>query len=188
MARLRSPEKRRAILEATVEEIAQSGLGASTSKIARRAGIAEGTLFTYFSTKEDLLNQLYLELKTEVYERVNKAFPKEGDLRVRIQNIWTSYLDWAIENPLKRKASVQLNVSDILSAETRASSTEQRRNIHDALHELGQRCAIYDLPPGFAASSLSAMQEAAMDLIAKQPKQRKLLTERAFDAFWRIFS
>ena len=58
MARPKSPEKREAILNAAAEEIANSGLGVATAKIARRASIAEGTLFTYFPTKDDLLNAL----------------------------------------------------------------------------------------------------------------------------------
>jgi len=62
MARVKSPEKRSAILEVAVHEIADTGLGAPTAKIAQRAGIAAGTLFTYFSNKEELLNELYLEL------------------------------------------------------------------------------------------------------------------------------
>ena len=52
MARPKDPEKHRAILDAAVEEIAETGLGAPTAKIAKRAGIAEGTLFTYFATKK----------------------------------------------------------------------------------------------------------------------------------------
>jgi AcrR family transcriptional regulator len=65
MARIKSPEKRNAILQAAVREIAEAGLGAPTAKIARRAGLAAGTLFTYFANKEKLLNELYLELKIE---------------------------------------------------------------------------------------------------------------------------
>jgi len=56
MARMRSPEKRKALLEAAVLEIDASGLSAPTSRIASRAGVAEGTLFTYFANKDALLN------------------------------------------------------------------------------------------------------------------------------------
>src|SRR5215467_13328970 len=113
MARPKSPEKRSAILQAAVHEIAEAGLGAPTARIARRAGIAEGTLFTYFATKEELLNQLYLELKVEVYKRLNTGFPHKANLERRAWHVWSSYLDWAIEFPEKRKVSVQLNVSDV---------------------------------------------------------------------------
>jgi hypothetical protein len=41
------------------------------------------------------------------------------------------------------------------------------------------------LPTGFAAATMAAMQEATMDFIARQPKQREQLIERAFRVFWR---
>jgi AcrR family transcriptional regulator len=86
-ARIKSPEKRSAILQAAVREIAEVGLGAPTAKIARRAGLATGTLFTYFANKEKLLNELYLELKIEVYRRVNTNFPRKANLERRARKI-----------------------------------------------------------------------------------------------------
>jgi AcrR family transcriptional regulator len=185
MARARSPEKRAAILEAAVREIAENGLGAATAKIAQSAGVAEGTLFTYFANKEELLNELYLELKGEVYVRVNTGFPQKSSLERRAHHVWWTYLDWAIEFPMKRKASVLLNVSDVITAETRTRSAIGRELIDAALAELEGRGSLKGLPAGFAAAAMSAMQEAAMDFIARYPKQRKELTERGFALLWR---
>src|SRR5260221_7703958 len=112
MARIKSPEKRNAILQAAVREIAEAGLGAPTAKIARRAGLAAGTLFTYFANKEKLLNELYLELKIEVYRRVDTNFPRKANLERRARHVWSSLLDWAIEFPGKRKGFAQLKGSD----------------------------------------------------------------------------
>jgi AcrR family transcriptional regulator len=182
MARVRSPEKRRAILQAAVHEIAEVGLGASTANIAKRAGVAAGTLFTYFANKEELLNEVYLELKVEVYARINADFPHKGSLERRARHIWSSSLDWAIEFPEKRKVSVQLNVSDVVTPETRERTAAGRGTIDRTLGELGTRSG---LPAGFAAGTMSAMQEATMEFIAKQPKQRKKLMERGFQVFWR---
>ena len=53
-------------MDAAARVIAVQGLGAATATIAREAGVSNGSLFTYFDTKADLLNQLYLELKTEM--------------------------------------------------------------------------------------------------------------------------
>ncbi|HET8853867.1 MAG TPA: TetR family transcriptional regulator, partial [Ktedonobacteraceae bacterium] len=50
MARPKSQDKRNAILAAAIELIAEQGLSVPTSKIAHVAGVAEGTLFTYFET------------------------------------------------------------------------------------------------------------------------------------------
>jgi AcrR family transcriptional regulator len=185
MARVRSPEKRSAILQAAVHEIAEAGLGAPTAKIARRAGIAAGTLFTYFANKEELLNELYLELKLEVYTRVNANFPHKAGLERRARHVWLNFLDWAIEFPEKRKVSVQLNVSDLITPETRERTAAERGAVDATLSELGSCGALRGLPAGFAAATMAAMQEATMDFVAKQPKQRKELIELAFQVFWR---
>lgn len=65
MSRPRSDEKRKALLEAATRIIVTQGLSAPTAGIAKEAGVANGSLFTYFETKSDLYNQLYLELKVE---------------------------------------------------------------------------------------------------------------------------
>ena len=187
MARARSPEKRDALLQAAVKEIAKSGLSAPTAQIARRAEVATGTLFTYFATKEDLLNELYLALKGEVYGRLNAGFPHQGTLEERARHVWSTVLDWAVEFPEKRKVSMQLNVSDVITAETRRKSALQRSSIDATLSELDSCGATYGMPEGFAAAVMAAMQEATMELVAKRPKQRKQLIQGAFQMFWRAF-
>lgn len=68
MARPKSEDKKQALLEAATAAFAQSGIAASTSAIARSAGVAEGTLFRYFATKDELLNELYLAIKLRLAE------------------------------------------------------------------------------------------------------------------------
>ncbi len=61
--------------------------------MARRAGLASGTLFAYFANKKELLNELYVELKSEVYARRNSDFPHNGHLQRRARHVWSRYLD-----------------------------------------------------------------------------------------------
>src|SRR3984893_5444810 len=152
MARARNPGKRIAILHAAVDEIAETGLGASTAKIAERAGVATGTLFTYFANKKELLNELYFELKVEAYTKINSNFPRKAGLERRARHVWTGFLDWSIEFPEKRKVSAQLNVSDVTTPETRVIAAEALSNIDATLHELGSRSPLRGLPEGFAAA------------------------------------
>jgi AcrR family transcriptional regulator len=186
MARAKSPEKRQAILQAAVREIAESGLGASTARIAKGAGLAEGTMFTYFSSKDDLLNELYVELKTEVYRRIHAGFPHESGLRARARHVWTEYLRWAMEKPQEQKVVVLLNLSSVVSAATRERIGAERGTVVQTMDELGERGAFKELPKGFASSAMAAMQEAVMEMSAKKPRQKTILVEQAFDAFWRM--
>jgi len=67
VARPKSEDKRNAILDAATRVFAERGLTAApTSEISKEAGVAEGTLFTYFKTKDDLMNALYREIKLEL--------------------------------------------------------------------------------------------------------------------------
>ena len=186
MARARSPEKRTAILQAAAREIAQAGTGASTARIAEGAGLAEGTLFTYFATKDDLLNELYVELKSDAFQRINAEFPHQAGLRERARHIWTEYLRWAMEKPDERKASVQLNVSDRVTAETRERIGAGRGSVAQTMDEIAARGAFKSLPSGFASSAMVAMQEAVMETAAKKPRHRATLIEQGFEAFWRM--
>lgn len=57
-------EKRERILDSTEQIIRTDGIAAvSLSKIAKAANIAPGTLYTYFTDKNDMLRALYLDRK-----------------------------------------------------------------------------------------------------------------------------
>src|SRR6202007_284137 len=101
-----------------------------------------GTLFTYFSNKEELLNELYVELKLEVYTRINANFPHKARLELRAQHVWSSCLDCAIEFPEKRKVAAQLNVSNLITPETRERTIAERGAVEATLTELESRDAL----------------------------------------------
>lgn len=70
MPRKRSDEKRQRILEAATRVFARKGyFAARVSDIARRAGIADGTIYLYFRNKEDILVSLFDEVMSEHIER-----------------------------------------------------------------------------------------------------------------------
>jgi AcrR family transcriptional regulator len=186
MARPRSPEKSRAILEAAVREIALTGLGASTARIAKAAGVAEGTLFTYFPTKNDLFNELYVSIKSEVYSRINASFPHDADLRDRARHLWSEYLAWSIEKPEECKVSRQLNLSEIVTDATRERLLAHNGVVNPTVREIAKTGAFREMPPGFVASAMAAMQDAVMDTVARQPRLKKKLIEKGFEAFWKM--
>ncbi len=49
------------LLAAAADEFAERGLDASVADIARRAGIAKGTVFSHFPTKDDLIAAIVLD-------------------------------------------------------------------------------------------------------------------------------
>ena len=136
MARPRSEGKRNAILDAATEVVAKLGVSAPTAKIARDAGVAEGTLFTYFSSKGELLNQLYLELKSDLAEAMTAGYPFDKNLLVRTRHVWNSYVGWCSAHPLKHKAMTQLGVSERVTEKTKKLGAESFKEVNQTLREI----------------------------------------------------
>src|SRR5438045_5595683 len=64
---------RRAILRAALDLFAEKGFYRTTTKaISRKAGIAEGTLFNYFKTKEDLALYFFEQELAGIIEWYNR--------------------------------------------------------------------------------------------------------------------
>ena len=146
MARPKSEDKKQALLEAATAAFAQSSIAASTALIARNAGVAEGTLFRYFATKDDLLNALYLHLKQDLCQTMLANLDRTiTEPKEHTRNIWNSYVDWGIRNPLAHAAIRQIGVSEKLNAETEPCGAGLLRKItmdSRSLQEHARRVAL----------------------------------------------
>jgi AcrR family transcriptional regulator len=186
VARPKSEVKRNAILRAATHLFAGRGLTAApTSEISKLAGVAEGTLFTYFRTKDDLINALYREIKLELANAMMSDFPRKKNIRSRLQHVWDRYVKWGTANPEERKVLAQLTVSEVLTEESRdagsAPFVEFQTMIRDAIE---QRLFRTDLPVELISRSLAAMVEATIDLTASNPSKAKPYRESGFQMFW----
>jgi len=66
MPRQRTDDKRQRILRAATKVFAKKGyFAAKVAEIARQAGVADGTIYLYFRSKEDILVSLFDEVMTE---------------------------------------------------------------------------------------------------------------------------
>ena len=71
MSVARKEAKRQGVLNAAVMEIARHGyFGTTVSAIARRAGVADGTIYLYFKSKEAIL--------VAIFERAMQRFSEEA--------------------------------------------------------------------------------------------------------------
>ena len=186
MARPKSADKRNAILDAATRIFAERGLSAApTSEISKQAKVAEGTLFTYFATKDDLLNALYRDIKLELADAMMSGFPRKSSVRTRLRHVWDSYVDWGVANPEQRKVLAQLQVSGTLSKESieagSAPFVEIQNMTRDAIEQHILRAG---LPIEMLSKTLGALAEAAMDLIALKPSMASKYRNAGFEIYW----
>jgi AcrR family transcriptional regulator len=186
VARPRSENKRNAILDAATRLFAERGLTAApTSEISKQAGVAEGTLFTYFQTKDDLINALYREIKLELADAMMADFPRKKKVATRLRHVWDRWVNWGIVHPKQRKVLAQLTVSEALTKESRdagsAPFVEFQAMIRDAIE---QRVFRNDVPVELLSKSLGALVEATIDLTVSNRSKAKQYRDSGFQMFW----
>jgi AcrR family transcriptional regulator len=186
VARPKSEDKRNAILDAAIRLFAERGLTAApTSEISKRADVAEGTLFTYFKTKDDLINSLYREIKLELADAMMSDFPRRKNVRTRLRHVWDRYVSWGIANPRQRKVLAQLQVSEVLTKESRDAGSAPFVEFQTMIREaIAERVFRNDLPVEVVSKSLAALVEATIDLTVSNPSKAKNYRDSGFQMFW----
>lgn len=85
------------IFRASLDLIRKEGIaGVTMSKLAARAGLATGTLYIYFSSKEELLRKLYEKLNRESAARFMKGYEPGQPFIEGLKRVWMNYLQHRI--------------------------------------------------------------------------------------------
>jgi AcrR family transcriptional regulator len=186
MARPKSDDRRDAILTAAIRVIAAQGLSAPTAMIAKEAGVSNGSLFTYFETKADLFNQLYIELKAETGAAALDGLPTEIDIREQVFHMWSHWLRWAASSPEKRRTLAHLDVSDDITPESREIGHQTMAGAAKLLERSRANGPMRDAPLGFVVSLMNALADATVDFMIRDPANADKHSVAAFDAMWRM--
>src|SRR5579871_1822548 len=87
-------EKYQRILDAAVEVIAEHGyFNSPVSKIAKRAGVADGTVYLYFKSKDDVLRTAIDTTFAKFYKQVEEAFRTVKGPREQLEYIAQVHLE-----------------------------------------------------------------------------------------------
>lgn len=189
MARPKSEDKKQALLEAATQAIAQSGIAASTAVIARNAGVAEGTLFRYFATKDELINTLYLHLKQDLCQSMIMELDRSiTDAKTMTRFIWNSYISWGLNHPARHRAIRQLAVSEKLTKETEQRADDMFPELRDLCHRSVLMVFMSDEYRAFGDGLFLALAETTMDFAARDPARAGEYIALGFEAMWRALA
>jgi len=97
---MRDPEKPQQIIEAAVRVFARKGYyNSRVSDIAREAGIAAGTIYLYFKTKDDILVTLFRDKMADFVDTVRKAIAVEPDAASKVRRLVSLHFRILEDNP-----------------------------------------------------------------------------------------
>jgi AcrR family transcriptional regulator len=138
-------QKRQALLGAALKLFAEQGMNrASTAQIAKRAGVASGTLFFHFNCKEELIHAVFEEVRAKIEAAMIQGVAFEAPICDQIIRSLTNLLRYFLIHPDEFRFMEQFHFS---------SFNTLNRDLHrdkSYLHGLMQRAreerVIKDVP------------------------------------------
>ena len=97
----KNPEKRVRILDAALKVFATRGFyNAKVSEVAREAGVADGTIYLYFESKDALLIALFEDRMQRIIARANDELARsEGSVLDKIRQAIALHLSLVVDDP-----------------------------------------------------------------------------------------
>ncbi len=147
---MQKEDKREAILAAALALFAEQGFhNAPCAQIAQRAGVAAGTIYRYFESKDVLIGELYHEIERSVTNVVLPGYNQQATCCERFSHMATVILRYFTEHPQAFKYIEQFHHSPygVTLRRDRMLSNHVDCGIYAQLFTEGmQKKAIKDLP------------------------------------------
>lgn len=187
MVRKPAPDKRENFLNAALKLFVTNGVqNTSTAAIAKEAGTASGTLFLYFPTKQDLINELLLKIAREQSEYMKTLLDPSLSVRDTFFTIWNGSIRWLLENIDYYEYNQQVRdtelVKEAVAQETGKYFSFYYEAIQRGLKEGKVKSYPVDLIGGFLYQDIVAI----MNLLRAQvsPRKQEEIIQMGFDIFW----
>ncbi|RYG74860.1 TetR/AcrR family transcriptional regulator [Lentibacillus lipolyticus] len=117
--------KYKQIIEAAVEVFANNGYHASqVSKIAKKAGVADGTIYLYFKNKEDILISVFEEKMGQFIEQIVSSIDNKNNANDKLLTLIEMHF---------RQLTADHHLAIVTQLELRQSNTELRQKINQIL-------------------------------------------------------
>jgi AcrR family transcriptional regulator len=181
---VKSSDNREKILATALTLFTERGFfGTPTSLISKEAGVATGTLFFYFTTKEALIDTLYRRIKSEAAQAMCRDFTIEKTAAAKLRHIGYNAIEWGIQNPAKQKFMEQFAHSSFVSTTAHEEGMSHFLFLQDLVRDGIQEGTIRNIDPALLfcmmASSFSGL--IARAYTEKNPQKREKIVHEGLD-------
>jgi len=181
--------KKQKILDTALVLFVEQGIhSTSTASIAKASGVANGTLFHHFPSKEDLVISLYQNLKQDFARQVAPQGIASEDLKQQAKSAWDKALDWTIANPLRQQFCLQAVHYQPLTCQLQAKVLEEEFGYLRKLIEYGQQQKlIANYPLDLMLDNCHGQFLTSSSFFINHPElaENPEYREAAFEIFWR---
>ncbi len=159
-------DKREAILRAATRVFARSGyFNSKVADIARAAGVADGTVYLYFKSKEEILHSVFDRSMDEAITEVRRQLEAITDPREKLRRIALLHLErLGADRDLAVVFQVELRGSTKFMEEFSAAGFAEYLGLIRTTFEEGQRAGLFR--PELNAKVMAKILFGALDEMA----------------------
>ncbi len=184
------PTKRDLLIEAAIELFGRQGFwNTSTASVAKHAGVATGTLFNYFGSKEELISQVLFYLKRELMVAASVGFDPEASLRDQLDLFWHNGFGWVLAHCTRFNLMEQIRVSERISKHDLESVGGTYAEMMAMFKAGVDDGLLQPLPPELIAELMFRQGQAIVEylLVNDQLSETEIGTHLSagFSVFWR---
>jgi AcrR family transcriptional regulator len=96
----RTTDKRTAILETTLRLLSERGLhDTPMSLIVKESGVSTGNVYHYFASKDELIVELYREIKLQVLSALLASYNESSSYEERFKSLFKGIIRYYIDHP-----------------------------------------------------------------------------------------
>ncbi|UCD42593.1 MAG: TetR/AcrR family transcriptional regulator [Chloroflexota bacterium] len=187
MPRKLSSEKRQQFLDSALKLFVANGVkNTSTAAIAKDAGTASGTFFLYFPTKQDLINELIMQIGRQQSEYINSLLTRNLSAWETFLTIWYGSIRWFQENMDAYHYFRQVRDSGLIEDEVIQESEQFFTYYYQAIQRGLAEGAIKPYPVELIGGMLYQDIVAVMNLLTAEtgPEGQENLIQLGFSIFW----
>ncbi|MEN9444467.1 MAG: hypothetical protein RIS47_1357 [Bacteroidota bacterium] len=185
-------DKQELIFETALRLFVSSGFhGTPTSLIAKEAGVANGTLFHYFATKEELIVALYVKLKREMTLHLAETAQEGPTLKETLKSQFLCSLFWALDHKDAFKYIEQFNSSPYMAMVSAEIIAEQLACILGVLrtgiesHQLSKMPE--DLMLSMVGSHVYGLNRYLISANCPKATQHQIISD-SFEMLWKMLT
>ena len=176
------------ILKTALKLFVEFGFQATpTSKIAKEAGVANGTLFHYFKTKEELIVALYTHTNSRITEHIIDNAIKDESLELEFKSIYTNTIEWNQENKTEFYFIQQFSTSPFYRLISSEEITKQAKPHLDFLQQGIKLAVLKPLPVELLYTLINSHIAGINQYLSSEDfsttKQKKIINE-SFQLLW----
>ena len=187
MVRISKEERRSQFLSAALKLFAANSVqGTTTAAISEEAGTAAGTLFLYFPTKQDLINELVLQIGRQQSEYIQSCLDPSLPVRETFFAIWQGSIRWFLDNPDAYLVDQQVRYGGLVKPEIVQESERFFEYFFSAIQRGNEEQELKPYPLEIIGGILYQDIVAILNLIKSQTDEAKQAEyiRAGFEIFW----